>query len=167
MSAETRPAVPDRGRPAPSPAPPRRPPLTVLRPPSRGRGALLRAARSGAAAGRPGWQRRPRGSAPLLRAGSHVSPRHETRICRLPAAAEPGRCRAAPAPSARPSAARPGRPGPLPARTGAGRLTGQGQPRPGRRCPAEPGSGAGRAGGYAGAVARCAGPCHFQATRRP
>lgn len=105
--ARQRPSLSPRGRGAPLPA--HRAPAAVagLR---RERGP-----RGAARTGRADSLRRPRGSAPLLGAGSHVS-RHETRICRLPAAAD-GRGGAellpAPAPRTAPhGAVRPRRPPP-------------------------------------------------------
>lgn len=100
--ARPRPSLNPRGRGAPPPA--HRAPAAVagLR---RERGP-----RGAARTGRADSLRRPRGSAPLLGAGSHVS-RHETRICRLPAAAEGrGGAERLPAPALRTAPHCPARP---------------------------------------------------------
>lgn len=80
------------------PANPRPPPARALPGPAhRSLAAVAEGCGGGGrAAGRAGAAPR---LGPAARAGSHVSPRHETRICRLPAAAGPGRCRAVPPPA--------------------------------------------------------------------
>lgn len=105
-----RPARPCPAAALPQPPRPRRPPPSHRAPAAVAGLRRERGPRGAARTGRADSLRRPRGSAPLLGAGSHVS-RHETRICRLPAAAEGrGGAERLPAPALRAAPHCPARP---------------------------------------------------------